>query len=131
MRANESAESWSSNDSITAYDDWPAENADDESAGSDSRCSAAFALPFSLSFAALSSSAPVRIALGAACTMRISVTLFMIAAANWQKSATESSMGTARTHTIGDLPSGSDVAGALVVVADGDADASDVRMASR
>ena len=63
--------------------------------------------------------------------MRISVTLFMIAAANWQKSATESSMGTARTHTSGDLPSGSDVAGALVVVADGDADASDARMASR
>ena len=44
---------------------------------------------------------------------------------------THAAKDSARTHTIGDLPSGSDVAGALVVVADGDADASDVRVASR
>mmetsp|Transcript_11239 Transcript_11239/g.52201 ORF Transcript_11239/g.52201 Transcript_11239/m.52201 type:complete len:90 (-) Transcript_11239:5175-5444(-) len=47
--------------------------------------------------------------------MRISVTLGMSAAANWQKSATDSSMGTASTQTIGDLPSGNE-AGAFVVV---------------
>ena len=72
--------------------------------------------------------------------MRISVTLGMSAAANWQKSATDSSMGTASTQTIGDLPSGNE-AGAFVTVvvvaadddddADDDADATDAHTASR
>ena len=85
-----------------------------------------------------SSLPPVRIALGAPCTMRISVTLGMSAAANWQKSATDSSIGTASTQTIGDLPSGNE-AGAFVTIVvvvvaaddDDDADATDAHTASR
>ena len=70
--------------------------------------------------------------------MRISVTLGMSAAANWQKSATDSSIGTASTQTNGDLPSGND-AGAFVTIVvfvaaaddDDDADATDAHTASR
>jgi hypothetical protein len=50
--------------------------------------------------------------------MRISTTRGMSAAANWQKSATESEEGTARTHTISLRPSGNSppAAAAIAVV---------------
>jgi hypothetical protein len=113
---------------------------DDEDEEVSPEASSAFLLPlgFPVGTSRVSSSLPpVRIALGAPCTMRISVTLGMSAAANWQKSATDSSIGTASTQTIGDLPSGNE-AGAFVTIVvvvaaddDDDADATDAHTASR